>query len=168
GNLDLSEATYFDMIDGKTAELIACCCQLGALYSGAAPEVVERLTRFGRWVGQAFQIADDLLDLVGEEKTTGKSLGTDLAQQKLTLPLIRLLSKGDGLAHRARQILRAPGNHKREALRPCLDESDGVDYALRRAEELATRAREELTCLPSSPCRTILERVTERVVHREA
>src|SRR5947209_19195480 len=75
GNLDLSEDAYFDMIDGKTAELIACCCQLGALYSGAANDVVERLTRFARWVGQAFQIADDLLDLVGEEQATGKSLG---------------------------------------------------------------------------------------------
>jgi len=168
GNLELSEDAYFDMIDGKTAELIACCCQLGALYGGAGAEVVERLTRFGRWVGQAFQIADDLLDLVGEEKATGKSLGTDLEQQKLTLPLIRLLSRGDGLAQRVRQILRAPGNHKRAALRPCLDESDGVEYARRRAEGLAARAREELTCLPPSPCRTILEHVTERVVHREA
>src|SRR5437763_14644574 len=50
GNFDLGEDAYFDMIDGKTAELIACCCQLGALYAGAAPEAVERLTRFGRWV----------------------------------------------------------------------------------------------------------------------
>jgi octaprenyl-diphosphate synthase len=131
GNFDLSEEAYFDMIDGKTAELIACCCQLGALYSGVSAEVVERLTRFGRWVGQAFQIADDLLDLVGEEQAMGKSLGTDLEQQKLTLPLIRLLSRDDGLASRVRQILRAPGNHKRE-----------------------------------SPCRTLLESVTERVVHR--
>jgi octaprenyl-diphosphate synthase len=166
GNFELSEDAYFDMIDGKTAELIACCCQLGALYSGASPEVVERLTRFGRWVGQAFQIADDLLDLVGEEKTTGKSLGTDLDQQKMTLPLIRLLSKGDGLANRVRQILHAPGNHKREALRPCLAESDGLEYARRRAEELAARARQELACVPPSLCRTLLESVSERVIHR--
>jgi octaprenyl-diphosphate synthase len=168
GNFELNEDAYFDMIDGKTAELIACCCQLGAVYSGASAEVVERLTRFGRWVGQAFQIADDLLDLVGEEKATGKSLGTDLEQQKMTLPLIRLLSKNDGLANRVRQILRAPGNHKREALRPCLAESDGLDYARRRAEELAARARQELMGLPPSACRSILEGVTERVVHRNS
>ena len=166
GNFELSEDAYFDMIDGKTAELIACCCQLGALYSGASTEVVERLTRFGRWIGQAFQIADDLLDLVGEEKTTGKSLGTDLDQQKLTLPLIRLLSRGDSLATHVRQILAAPGNHKREALRPCLVESDGLEYARRRAEELAARARQELSCVPPSISRTILEHVSERVIHR--
>ena len=65
-----------------------------------------------------------------------------------------------------RQILLAPGNHKREALRPCLAESDGLDYARRKAEEFAAQARRELACLPPSPCRAILEAVTDRVVHR--
>ena len=167
GNLDLTEAAYFDVIDGKTAELLACACQLGALFSGASAEVVQALTRFGRNVGLAFQIADDLLDLVGDEQTTGKSLGTDLEQQKMTLPLIRALQHGpNGLAERVRQVLAAPGNHKREALRPCLAESDGIEYARRKAEELAGRARKELAYLPPSASRTILEAVTERVVHR--
>ncbi len=168
GNLDLSEPEYFDIIDGKTAELTACCCHLGALYSEAEPEVVQALARYGRRVGQAFQIADDLLDLVGEEKTTGKSLGTDLEQQKLTLPLIHLLSRRDGTAGRVRQILGSPDNHKREALRPCLIEGGGLAYARRRAEELAAQARAELVCLPPSECRSILEALTERVVHRKS
>src|SRR5262249_7522931 len=106
GNLELTEEEYFDVIDGKTAALTACCCRLGAVYAGAAPDVVEALARFGRLVGQAFQIADDLLDLVGEEKATGKSLGTDLEQGKLTLPLIHLLRAGPGpLAALARHLL---------------------------------------------------------------
>src|SRR5262245_45712889 len=88
GNLDLSEDAYFDIIDGKTAELTACCCRLGALYAGASEESVEQLARYGRFLGLAFQIADDLLDLIGEERAAGKSLGTDLHQQKLTLPII--------------------------------------------------------------------------------
>src|SRR5437667_958863 len=88
GNLDLSEDDYLDMIDGKTAELTACCCRLGAAYSGKEPDIVERLAGYGRRLGIAFQIADDLLDLVGEEQATGKSLGTDVDQRKLTLPLI--------------------------------------------------------------------------------
>jgi octaprenyl-diphosphate synthase len=105
GNLDLTEAEYFEIIQGKTAELIACCCRLGAIYAGARPEVVESLARYGLHLGVAFQIADDLLDLVGEEAKTGKSLGTDLEQQKLTLPLIRLLgSPAAGVAERVRQI----------------------------------------------------------------
>jgi octaprenyl-diphosphate synthase len=168
GNLDLTEAEYFDIIDGKTAELTACCCHLGALYSGATAEVVQALARYGRCVGLAFQIADDLLDLMGEEKTTGKSLGTDLEQGKLTLPLIHLMNQGGARALLVRQILTSPDNHKREALRPCLLESGGVAYAHRRAEELAAQARRELTCLPPSTCRSVLEALTERVVNRNA
>jgi octaprenyl-diphosphate synthase len=165
GNLDLTEDAYFDMIDGKTAELIACCCQLGALYSGARDEVVQALTRFGRWVGLAFQIADDLLDLVGDEGKMGKSLGTDLEQCKLTLPLLRIMQGPPERAERLRALLKAGGD-RRAALRPLLAESDALDYARRKAEELVARARKELTCLPASTARTVLEDMTERVVHR--
>jgi octaprenyl-diphosphate synthase len=169
GNLELTEQEYFDIVDGKTAELTACCCQLGALFSGQPAEVVERLTAYGRGLGIAFQIADDLLDLVGEERMTGKSLGTDLEQQKLTLPLVHLLETAPReLATRVRQILGNPANHKREALRPILMETGALAYAQRRAEEVAAEARAELVCLPASPCRTVLEVLTERVVHRSA
>jgi octaprenyl-diphosphate synthase len=166
GNLELTETEYFDIIDGKTAELTACCCHLGALYSGASPEVVQALARYGRCVGLAFQIADDLLDLVGEEKTTGKSLGTDVEQRKLTLPLIQLLAQGGEPALRIREILASPDNHRREALRPYLAQSGSLEYARRKAGDLAAQARGELACLPPSPCRSILEALTERVVHR--
>jgi octaprenyl-diphosphate synthase len=166
GNLELDEDTYFDMIDGKTAELLACCCHLGSLYSGATVEMVNSLARFGRSVGLAFQIADDLLDLVGDERQTGKSLGTDLEQQKLTLPVIHLLRRGDKLARRARQLLDERGTDQRDELRHCLVESGSLEYARRRAEEFAARARKDLSCLPPSVYRTILEAVTDRVVHR--
>src|SRR5262249_8700852 len=78
GKLQLTEAEYFDIIDGKAAALTACCCRLGALYADAEPEVVERLASYGRRLGLAFQVADDLLDLLGQEQTAGKTLGTDL------------------------------------------------------------------------------------------
>jgi octaprenyl-diphosphate synthase len=167
GNLDLSEDDYLDIVDGKTAELTACCCRLGALYSGTSALVVEGLARYGRWLGIAFQIADDLLDLVGDERTTGKSLGTDVDQQKLTLPLIYLLNRtSTDVSSCARQVLCSPGNHKREALRPYLAQTEALSYARGRAEEFAGRARAELSCLPPSPCRLILEGLTARVVHR--
>jgi len=169
GNLALGEDDYFSIIDGKTAELTACCCRLGALYAEAGDDVVDSLARYGRSLGIAFQIADDLLDLVGEERTTGKSLGTDLEQQKLTLPLIRLLQRSSTeTGNRVRQILNSPGNHKREALAPLLEESEALAYARRRAEEYAASARAELSCLPPSPCRAILEQFTVQVVHRSA
>lgn len=167
GNLSLGEDDYLAIIDAKTAELTACCCRIGARYSGVIPSVVESLSRYGRWLGMAFQIADDLLDLIGEEKATGKSLGTDVEQQKLTLPLIRLLHTVPAeAATRVRQILSTPGNHKREALQPYFAQSDALSYATRQAEEFAARARAELSCLVPSPCRTILETLPSRVVHR--
>jgi len=169
GNLGLTEEAYFDIIDAKTAELTSCCCRLGALFSDMTAGVVEGLARFGRGLGVAFQIADDLLDLVGEERITGKSLGTDLEQQKLTLPLIRLLGRmSPDEAGPLRQLLRSPGNHKREALRPYLRESGALEYARAQAESFATRARNELACLPPSHCRDLLESLTERVIHRSA
>jgi len=168
GNLELSERDYFEIIEGKTAELIACCCHLGAIYGGAGDAVADSLARYGRWLGIAFQIADDLLDLVGEERAAGKSLGTDLEQQKLTLPLIRLLQTStSGMASRVRQILLSSGNHKREALLPCLAEGDALDYARRQAADFAARACAELACLAPSPCRALLELLTEQVIHRD-
>jgi octaprenyl-diphosphate synthase len=169
GNLALAEDEYLDMVDGKTAELTSCCCRLGALYADAAPAVVDGLARYGRWLGIAFQVADDLLDLVGEERTTGKSLGTDVDQQKLTLPVIRLLSEASPeQADQVREVLTCAGNHKREALRPLLAATGALDYTAHRAEEYAARARAELGCLPPSDCRGILEALTDRVVHRNS
>jgi octaprenyl-diphosphate synthase len=169
GNLELTELEYFDIVEGKTAALTACCCQLGAMFSGKSSDVVTRLTSYGRGLGIAFQIADDLLDLIGDERTTGKSLGTDIEQQKLTLPLVHLLETAPPeLATTVRQILGSPTNHKREALKTILAESGALGYAQRQAEEIAAQAKAELACLPPSPCRTILEVLTERVVHRVA
>jgi octaprenyl-diphosphate synthase len=169
GNLALSEEEYFKIIDAKTAELTSCCCRLGALYSGMSEDIVESLARYGRYLGLAFQIADDVLDLVGDEEVTGKSLGTDLEQQKLTLPLIRLLAEAPAeQATRLQQILQSPGNHKREHLAPDLADGRALTYARGRAEDFAARALAELDCLSASRGRTILESLTERVVHRES
>jgi octaprenyl-diphosphate synthase len=169
GNLALGEQEYLNIIDAKTAELTSCCCRLGAIWSGMSETVVKRLADYGRGLGVAFQIADDLLDLVGDERTTGKSLGTDLEQAKLTLPLVCYLrDASEEEAARVRQLLRSPGNHKREALRPVLLESGAIAYARRRAEDYAAQARAELECLPPSLYRTLLAGLTERVINRNA
>ena len=167
GNLDLTEAEYFEVIDGKTAELLACCCQLGAMFSGARDEVVQAMTRFGRFIGLAFQIADDLLDLVGDEARVGKSLGTDVAQQKMTLPLIHLLRHDDEtLVARSRAVLAGPNEERLPLLRSLLAQSGSLDYARRQAEDLAARARRELAHLPHSPARVALEVASHGVVNR--
>jgi octaprenyl-diphosphate synthase len=169
GNLHLDEEAYLSIIDGKTASLTACCCHLGALYSGADDDTVTAMTRFGRSLGLAFQIADDLLDLVGEERSAGKSLGTDLEQQKLTLPIIHFLAHAaPERAQRLRSVLQSPGSHKREQLAVELTSSGAIAYARRRAESYAAVAAAQLDGLLESECKDVLVELTRRVVHRDA
>ncbi len=167
GNLNLGEDDYLDMIQGKTAELTACSARLGAMYAGADTEVIENLTRYGTYLGLAFQIADDVLDLVGEERSTGKSLGTDLEQQKLTLPLIHFFSQASVAdAEQMRRLLRTEGTKRAQFVR-ILEEAGSIGYARRRAHEYASLAGAQLQCLPPSEARTILEHLAERVVQRD-
>jgi octaprenyl-diphosphate synthase len=166
GNLTLSEADYFGIIEGKTAALTECCGRLGALYAGATEDAATRLASFGRNLGLAFQIADDLLDLTGTEEKTGKTLGSDLAQQKLTLPVIHCLYKlpvGD--AEPLRAAIRGDGNGYNIAT--ALERTQSLVYARRKAEEFARAARRELECLPRSECRAILESLCDWSVRRE-
>ncbi len=167
GNLGLTEEDYFAIIDGKTAELTSCCCKLAAIFSGMDDNVIDKLARYGRLLGLAFQIADDLLDIVGDERKAGKSLGTDLEQQKLTLPIIHLLNTAPTeVTERVRMLLESPGESSRDRLLPELIANGSLNHARERAEELAETAAEELQCLPPSECRCILEMLTSRVVKR--
>lgn len=92
-DVDLSLADYRRIIDLKTAELFRVSCQLGSSLAGYRSEVVAACETFGRHLGIAYQIYDDLVDFLGEEKRVGKTLGTDLASGKLTLPLMLLLDR---------------------------------------------------------------------------
>lgn len=169
GNLDLGEASYFDIIEGKTAELTAVSCRLGAHYAGAEQAVSESLDRYGRSLGIAFQIADDVLDIWGEERATGKSLGTDLEKQKLTLPLIRLLAIGEpATVERARRLLGEAKAESRRELRPMLEESGALDYAWEKARRHVREAVEALDVLPPSESRDVLATMAEYVVRRSS
>lgn len=93
GNWELSRAEYFQMLAMKTAELFALSCDLGAFQSHAPPASRSTLRDYGVALGTAYQIYDDCLDLFGLERLAGKSLGTDLAKGKLTLPVLIALEK---------------------------------------------------------------------------
>lgn len=166
GNYNLTEAEYFDIIEGKTAELTAVSCRLGAIFAGAAPPIADELDGFGRDLGIAFQIADDLLDVLGEEQTTGKSLGTDLVKQKPTLPLIRALEVATP-RDRAAMLELLTGDIRRPAeLAPFLERYDAIAYSRRVAESYATRARNRLASLEPSACSDVLATMADFVVTR--
>ncbi len=168
GNLHLTESDYFAMIDGKTAALTEACGRLGALYADAGEEIAEQLAGYGRNLGLAFQVADDLLDLTGDEETTGKTLGTDLDQQKLTLPLIHCLGKlPPEKAQEFRDLLRTGSPNRRVLVAEMLEETGSLAYARRRAEEFSRNARSALDFLPRSESRTFLEHLTDWSIRRE-
>lgn len=167
GNVALDEARYLEIIDGKTAELCALCCELGAIYADANLETIAALEEYGRSLGMAFQIADDLLDLLGSEAVAGKSLGTDLQKQKMTLPLIRLVATAsDTDAAAIRDLLSRPDEHTAAALLPFLEQSDALEYTRARAAEYAAAARAQLAILPASPAKRTLEAITDFVADR--
>ena len=92
-NFNLPQAEYFKVLQMKTGELFALSCDLGAYLGGASPAHRTALRQFGMTIGTAYQVYDDCVDLYGSELAVGKSLGTDLAKGKLTLPLLMLLEK---------------------------------------------------------------------------
>jgi octaprenyl-diphosphate synthase len=167
GDYSLSEADYFTIVAGKTAALTACCCRVGAHYAGAEPAVCEALSKYGHDLGIAFQIADDVLDLSGNEELVGKSLGTDLVKQKATLPLIRLLASvsADDRTELV-SLLSRSGNHHRDALQPWFARHDAIEYARQKAQWYTRRASDTLALLPKTAACGSLRGLTEFVVTR--
>jgi len=167
GDLEVTEQHYLQMIGAKTAALCACCCQLGARYAGADRSTEDALCEFGRLLGLAFQIADDILDLSGDESMTGKSLGTDLSKQKATLPVIHALRVA---APDTRRELVAclTGNRAGDRVRllPWLERLGSIQYAYAMARRYADEARARLGPLPLNPARENLMRLAHFVIDR--
>ncbi len=129
GNLGLTVAEYMEIITLKTADLCKCACGLGALASAADATTVANFESFGQSLGIAFQIIDDVLDLVGEQERVGKTLGTDLATQKMTLPIIHGLRHGDHKTCSALAVQLESQNPDQDAVLILLSTTRSVDYA---------------------------------------
>jgi octaprenyl-diphosphate synthase len=166
GNFEISEAEYLEIIEAKTAELTAVSCRLGALFAGASEDVVEQMDCFGRDLGIAFQISDDLLDVLGEERTTGKSLGTDLEKRKPTLPIIRTLEVASATDRQAILDLMNVDDIRPQALVPYLQRYGAIQYARQRALGFAQRARQRLKVLSPGHSGDVLAVMTDFVVRR--
>jgi octaprenyl-diphosphate synthase len=167
GDYGLNESDYFEIIAGKTAALTACCCRVGAYYAGAGQNVCDALARYGHQLGIAFQIADDVLDLSGNEEVVGKSLGTDLVKQKATLPLIQLLQSVDSDdRQKLVSVLSCSGNHHREALRPWFQRYDTIAYSQQKARWFSEQACGELAVLSNTPASDSLRGLARFVVDR--
>jgi octaprenyl-diphosphate synthase len=165
-DLHWTEARYFQVIAEKTASLYAAACRLGGHYAGGTEARQRALEEYGLELGIAFQIVDDCLDLDGDERIVGKSLGTDLSKGKITLPLLYLMQREVGEAERLRTVL---GKSEAEALRRLRAEfplEHAVAYAMEEAQRRIAKAQASLSLLPAGPARDALHHLAGFVLTR--
>lgn len=167
--LDLTEAEYMRVIEEKTACLMAAGCEYGAVSGGAPDAAREAMFRYGRAVGLAFQITDDIFDYLGTETVMGKAMGSDLEGGKVTLPLLTALSNAP---ERQRQEMKSMiqnrefrNGHWGDVVR-FVTEHGGVSYSESRSAELAARAEAELEHVPDSVARSALQDAVRYAVTR--
>jgi octaprenyl-diphosphate synthase len=167
-DFDLAQDTYEAISGAKTASLYAAACELGARYPGGREEAGASLRQFGWEIGLAFQIVDDCLDVVGDEKVVGKSVGNDIEDGKITLPVLHAYRHADEKTRAAiRDVCTAPGiEHRLARLRQACDLGPGVEFAMARAAALVSQARSRLSGLPQTAYRSALENLGEFVLER--
>lgn len=168
GCWELSLADYRKILLQKTGALCAVSCRLGGRLAGADKLKSRALALFGAQLGLAFQIYDDWLDYWGSQRV-GKTLGTDLAQRKPTLPLLRALSANDtSRQSKLRAVLESSESDVRLAeIRELLELTDAKDYTLKIARACAQRAKKHLDALPPSDAKACLMQIADFSVQRQ-
>lgn len=157
-DLNLSVPDYLRMIEMKTAALFAVAAGLGARLNGVAPEVEQALHSFGMKLGTVYQIYDDCLDLVGDEKEVGKTLRTDLVKGKLTLPILYLLMDAtDAQKQKLNKMLLKGEPMDTSILAGIADYEGAIERAVSFAQNMLNEARAELICLADSEYKTAFE-----------
>ena len=167
-NWQLNEAEYLEIIAEKSASFFGGCCRLGAMLSSADEDQIESLARFGLLAGVAFQIADDLLDIAGDESRTGKTAQSDLAKDKPTLAVIHLLATTDSARQADVCALLESSGRSRGELVDLLERHGSLRYARERAADYVAKATRELQNVPSSPAKEALIETAHFMANRTA
>ena len=169
GDINLTEEEYLTIIEKKTAVLISAACATGAILGSASPEKIDALSQFGKNIGMAFQITDDILDYTGKEQEFGKSIGKDLEEGKITLPLIFAIKQStEEEKDKIKEIItRKKGSQKaaREILR-LIKKYNGIDYSFQRAENFIRDAQTQLNIFPECLEKDQLNAVAEYILSR--
>jgi octaprenyl-diphosphate synthase len=166
-NYSLTEGEYIEIIDMKTASFFTACCRIGSRYGGAGA-LEDGFAEYGKNIGVAFQIADDLLDVVGTEYETGKTLGTDLAQGKVTMPLIHLLTNSAPNERDAivRLITPPVSAEEKSRIDGMLEDAGSISYTRERMEDFIRTARAAIKDVPQSAAKQSLLMAADYIVHR--
>lgn len=172
-NYNLSELDYYDAIMGKTGVLIAAACEIGGIYGGASEEQLKALRSYGENLGCAFQIVDDLLDYQGNPEVTGKSVGNDLIEGKMTLPFILALSKANDTDRQRLYAILADKKLRQTCfieVQQIISKYEGFLDAKKKAGNAISIALENLDHFPSpetAASRMLLEALAKYVISRE-
>ncbi len=166
-NWQMSEPEYISVITEKSAALFSNSCYLGAILAEADEEQAKQFSDYGLNAGIAFQITDDLLDIVGDEKRTGKTIGCDADKHKPTLAVIHLLNSVKK-AERENLIKTYldSGNDKREEFIEKLKTSGSLDYASKQAQKYVSKAIQSLNSLPQNQTKTTLIETAKFMANR--
>ncbi len=170
GDVEASEELYLQVVDGKTAALMAAGCELAALCCHAPEPEVRAARDFGRYIGLAFQIIDDILDIWGDPETLGKPVGSDLQEKKFTLPfLVSYRRSGEEERQRVKCLVGNgyyPGEHFPELL-SWMDRHRGRTLASAKAEEYTDLARQALSHLPAGKTAQDLADLLDGLMERQ-
>jgi octaprenyl-diphosphate synthase len=163
-NLNQSEKDYFSVINGKTALFIGAVCETGGIFAGADDNKIEALKLYGANLGLAFQIQDDLLDYLGDSAKTGKNVGNDFYEGKMTLPLIHALeTAGEKEKKILLSLLKGPKSERianLEDAREIIRANGGFEYAGELAEKLVNTGIASLDIFSSEQSREPLDILT--------
>lgn len=162
------EATYMEVIRSKTAMLFEASTHTAAILADAPAEQAEALRRYGDALGIAFQLVDDLLDYTGDAEAMGKNVGDDLAEGKVTLPLIHTMREGTAeQATLVRKAIQKGGVEDMSSIREAVESSGALTYTADLARQYADQAITLLDTLPPSVYRDALEQLARFAVDRE-
>ena len=167
---EVDEREYFEMVTGKTGALIGASAKLGALLGGGTKEQVSVLEEYGRLVGVAFQIQDDVLGIAGEPEKFGKPIGSDVREGKRTLLVVRALERASPEDRAV--LLHALGNKRAskadvERAIEVLKRTGAVGYAKEKARKLVGEAKSKLAVLADSEAKQFLLELADFVIERE-
>jgi octaprenyl-diphosphate synthase len=158
GDPEISEPSYFRVIENKTAKLFEAACRLGAVLAGADSATEENLAGFGNKLGLAFQIADDVLDYNGDVETMGKNVGDDLAEGKPTLPLIHARAAADEIGKAMiDQAVRHGNEQNLDKVLTIIRSTGALESAMDTARFKAESALQEIAGLESSDWQSALQ-----------
>ena len=171
GNFDVKEEEYSNMIFKKTGALIAAATKAGAIMGGADQEVVDAMYDYGRLIGQAFQIQDDYLDVVSDEESLGKPIGSDIAKGKMTLMVVKALAEAEGEDRdRIIEILK-DANSTQMMVDEAIDlfnKYGSIEYAHNLALANVAEAKEVLEILDDSESKQVLVELADFVLERKS